>query len=222
MRFLEKVTESAGIALNYVAGVASIWFGLVCSLGFLVFWGVAGVGLQSALIFGMFGLTPIGGGVWLFRRGKIQKELFKVKLQKEVVRELAFTRQGRLRPIELATEQDWTEERALTILKNLAAEDADRIELQFDYDSGEIYFEFPEIMRAIEARQQYQALPISQTLERGAVEMAMKLGKTIETFLKYKKYTTHTMSEHQKKKKEEKYRAKIERFLGEIDELKNQ
>jgi len=222
MKFLEKLTEGAGIALNYAAGVASIWFGAVCTLISLGIWGVWGVGLPSVLFFALFGLTPIGGGAWLFRRGKIQKQLFKVKLQKEAVRELAFTHQGRLKPIELANDQEWTEERALEVLKNLVAEDPDRIELQLDYESGEIYFEFPDIIRAIEAQAQYQALPISETLGRKAVEMAVVVGKTIETFREYTEYTQQTVSEHRKQKKEEKYRAKIEQFLHEIDKLKNQ
>ncbi len=222
MKFLDKLTEGAGIALNYVTGVAFMWFGAVCSLISLVIWGIAGVGAPSAIFFVLFGLTPIGSGAWLFRRGKIQKQLFKVKLQKEFVRELAFKHQGQLRPVELANYQEWTEERALEVLKNLAAEDPDRIELQLDYGSGEIYFEFPDIIRVIEAQGQYQALPISETLGRKAVEMAVVLGKAIETFREYKDYTQDTVSQHQQQKREEKYRAKIERFLREIDGLKNQ
>ena len=222
MKLLEKLTQGTGIALNYVGGVASIWFGAMFTLISLVIWGITGFSAPLAIIFVLFGLMPIGGGIWLFRRGKIQKQLLKVKLQKETVRKLAFKHQGRLLPINLARHQGWTEERALEVLKNLVAEDPDRIELQLDYESGEIYFEFSDIIRAIESQGQYQSLPISATLGRKAVEIAMILGKTIETFYEYAEYTQQTVSQHQQQKKDEKYRLKIERFLREIEELKNQ
>ena len=163
---------------------------------------------------------PIGGGIWLFRRGRIQQQLLKVKLLKEAVRKLAFKKQGRLRPIDLAQERDYTEAQALEVLKNLAAEDPDRVELQLDYDSGAIYFEFADIMRAIEARKEYQALPISETLGRKAVDIAMILGKTVETFYEYVDYAQTAAAGHQKQLKAEKYKRKVEHFLHEIDELK--
>ena len=222
MKLLEKLTKGAGIALNYFAGIASFWFGTVCSMISLVIWGFAGLNAPSVIFFMLFGLTPVGAGIWLFRRGKIQQQLFQVKLQKDMVRRLAFKRQGRLRPIELATVQQWTEEHALDVLKNLVAEDPERIELQLDYESGEIYFEFSDIIRTIEARKEYQALPVSKTLGRTAVDIAFTLGKTIETFHEYMTYTHEAASQQKKWKKEEKYRAKIESFLREIDELKNQ
>ncbi|MDY0095866.1 MAG: hypothetical protein RBT80_24485 [Candidatus Vecturithrix sp.] len=222
MKFLEKITEGAGIALNYMAGIAALWFGAVCMLLALVIWSVAGVGLPSIFFFAIFGLAPLGGGIWLVRRGKIQRELLKVKLQKEMVRKLAFRHQGRLKPADLAREHAWTEERALETLKNLAAEDPERIELQLNYDSGEIYFEFADIIRAIEQRETYQALPFSETLERKAIDIAFTLGKTINTFQEYLTYTRQTTSHHQTQRKEELYRTKIERFLQEIDQLKHQ
>ncbi len=222
MKFLEKITEGAGIALNYMAGIAALWFGAVCMLIALVIWSVVGVGLPSLFFFAIFGLAPLGGGIWLVRRGKIQRELLKVKLQKEMVRKLAFRYQGRLKPADLAREHAWTEERALETLKNLAAEDPERIELQLNYDSGEIYFEFADIIRAIEQRETYQALPFSETLERKAIDIAFTLGKTINTFQEYLAYTRQTASHRQTQRKEELYRTKIERFLQEIDQLKHQ
>lgn len=222
MKFLEKVTEGAGIALNYIAGMASLWFGAVCTLITFVMWSFSGVGAASLFFFAIFGLTPLGGGIWLVQRGRIQRQLLKVKLQKELVRKLAFKYQGRLKPADLAREQEWTEERALETLKNLAAEDPERIELQLNYDSGEIYFEFADILQAIEQRQGYQMLPISETLERKAIDIALTLGKTIDTFQEYLAYTRQTASQHQKQNKEDRYRTKIERFLREIDELKQQ
>jgi hypothetical protein len=222
MKMLEKLTKGAGIALNYIAGLGFMWFGAICTLISLGIWGISGFGAYSAIFFVLFGATPIGGGALLFRRGRIQQQLFKVKLLKEAVRKLAFKRQGRLRPIDLAQDQDYTEERALDVLKNLTAEDPNRIELQLDYDSGEIYFEFSDIIRAIEAQREYQALPISETLEKKAVEMAQVLGKTVETFHEYIEYTQQAASDHQKQKKVEKYKQKVERFLNEIDELKQQ
>ncbi len=222
MKLLDKLTEGAGIAMHYAAGLAAMWLGTVSTLISLAVWGLAGFGVSSGVFFTLFGLIPLGGGFWLVRRGKIQQQLFKVKLQKERVRELAYRHQGRLTPGELAEEQEWTDEQALNVLKNLAAEDPKRIELQLDYDSGEIYFEFPDIMKALEHRQQYQSLPITETLGRSAVEIAMVLGKTIDTFREYAQYTSQSASEQRKRTKEDKYRTKIERFLDEIDELKQQ
>jgi hypothetical protein len=213
MKMLEKVTKGAGIAMNYIAGLGAIWFGGGFTLLSLILWAIFGLQPFVIVLFLLFGATPIGGGIWLFRRGKIQQELFKVKLLKEAIRKLAFQHQGRLRPAELAHEENYTEERALNILKNLAAEDPSRVELQLDYDSGELYFEFSDIMRAIEAQKEYQALPVSKTLEKKAVDIALMLGKTVETFYEY-------IEVAQDQKKAEKYKQKVEQFLQGIDDLK--
>ena len=79
-----------------------------------------------------------------------------------------------------------------------------------------------DIRRALEARKEYSALPISETVGRKAVEIAMTLGKTIDTFQDYVEFTRETVSEHHKQKKEERYRAKIEHFLDEIDGLRKE
>ncbi|PIE34066.1 hypothetical protein CSA56_09120 [candidate division KSB3 bacterium] len=222
MKLSEKLIEGAGITLHYVGGLASIWCGLALSMVALIWWGAAGVSIPWAIFTGVFGLPPIAGGVWLFRRGKVLRQLLKVKLLKEDVRRLAFQRQGKLTPDDLARHHAWSEKHALNVLKNLVAEDPDRVELQLDYESGEIFFEFSDIMRALDAEKQYQALPISEAVGRKAAEIAMMLGKTIDTFNEYIAFTKETVSEHKREKKEEKYRAKIEQFLEEIDELKQE
>ena len=149
------------------------------------------------------------------------RDILKVKLQKETVRKLAFQKQGRLTPKDLARAQGWGEEKALNVLKNLAAEDPERMVLQLNYDSGEIYFDFSDILESLEARKQYQALPLSNALGEKAVDIAMILGKTIDTFQDYVEMTRETVSHQQHEKREERYRAKIERFLDELEELKN-
>jgi hypothetical protein len=217
MKMLEKVTQGAGIALNYIVGAGAIWFGGGFTLLSLILWAVFGLQPFVIVFFLLFGATPVGGGIWLFRRGKIQQDLFKVKLLKEAIRKLAFQRQGCLRPAELAQAENYTEERALNILKNLAAEDPNRVELQLDYDSGELYFEFSDIMRAIEAQKEYQALPMSKTLEKKAVDIALTIGKTVETFYEYIEYAQQAATDQ---KKVEKYKHKVEQFLHEIEELK--
>lgn len=219
MKMLQKVTEGAGIAMNYVAGIAMFWFGAGCTLLSLILWGFLGMGVPLGVFLGLFGLVPLGAGMWLFRRGRIQQQLFKVKLLKESVRQLAFKQQGRLRPAELAQAQGYSEDRALNILKNLAAEDPDRVELQLDYESGELYFEFTDILRAIEARKEYQALPLSNTLGAKAVDIAKMLGKTVETFYDYVEYARNTTANQ---KKVEQYKRKVIEFLHEIEELKQQ
>ena len=222
MKFLEKLSEGAGIAVNYIGGLAAIWMGGLVTLFSLIAWSMFGISVPLGGILGLFGLAPIGGGIWLFRRGKVLQQLFKVKLQKEDVRRLAFQHKGYLKPSELAAHHHWNEERALDILKNLAAEDPERIELQLDYESGELSFEFRDIRRALETQKAYSALPITETVGRKAVEIAMTLGKTIDTFQDYVEFTRETVSEHQKQKKEERYRAKIEQFLEELDELRKE
>ncbi len=222
MKFLEKLTEGAGIAVNYAGGIAAIWLGGIATFITLLLWSLLGMSVPLGIFMAAFGLAPAAGGVWLFRRGKVLQQLFKVKLQKEDVRQLAFQHKGCLKPFELAKHHHWDEERALDILKNLAAEDPERIELQLDYESGELSFEFRDIRRALEARAGYNALPISETVGRKAVEIAMMLGKTIDTFQDYVEFTRETVSEHHKQKKEERYRAKIEHFLAEIDALRKE
>ena len=222
MNLSEKLTQGAGIAFAYAGGVAALWLGGLCTLFSLIFWGISGFSLPLALFFAIFGLAPLGTGFWLFRRGKVLRDLLKVKLQKETVRKLAFQKQGRLTPKDLAREQGWGEEKALNVLKNLAAEDPERMTLQLNYDSGEIYFDFSDILESVEARKQYQALPLSNALGEKAVDIAMILGKTIDTFQDYVEMTRETVSHQQHEKREERYRAKIERFLNEIEELKQQ
>ncbi len=222
MNLSEKLTKGAGIAFAYAGGVAALWLGGLCTLLSLIIWGIAGFSLPLAVFLGIFGLAPLGTGFWLFKRGKVLRDILKVKLQKETVRKLAFQKHGRLTPKDLAKAQGWGEEKALNMLKNLAAEDPERMTLQLDYDSGEIYFDFSDILQTIEARKQYQALPLSNTLGEKAVDIAMILGKTIDTFQDYVEMTRETASHQQHEKREERYRAKIERFLDEIEELKSQ
>lgn len=221
MKLLEKVTQGAGIALNYLVGLGALWLGAGCTLISLIIWGLSGgIGPYSGIFFALFGVTPIGGGIWLFRRGKIQQQLFKVKLLKEAVRKLAFQHQGCLRPAELANAQDYPEEKALDVLKNLAAEDPDRVELQLDYESGDLYFEFSDIKRALEAKREYQALPVSETLGKKAVEIARMIGKTVETFQDYAEYAQRAAKDPQVQRKVEKYKHKMEQLLHGIEELK--
>ena len=222
MNLSEKLTQGAGIAFAYAGGVAALWLGGLCTLFSLIFWGISGFSLPLALFFAIFGLAPLGTGFWLFKRGKVLREILKVKLQKETVRKLAFQKQGRLTPKDLARAQNWGEEKALNVLKNLAAEDPERMTLQLNYESGEIYFDFSDILESVDARKQYQALPLSNALGEKAVDIAMMLGKTIDTFQDYVEMTRETVSHQQHEKREERYRAKIERFLDEIEELKQQ
>ena len=226
MKMLEKVGEGAGIAMNYVVGAGAIWFGVGWSVFSVLLWTVLayfhveGAALPLGISAALLGITPIGVGSWLFRRGRIQQQLFKVKLLKESVRKLAFQRQGRLRPLELAHAKSYTEEHALTVLKNLAAEDPDRVELQLDYDSGELYFEFPDIIRSLEARHEYQAVPASKALDKKAVELARMLGKTVETFYDYVKCAQAT--DRQSLEKVERYKHKLDQFVRDIEALKQQ
>ena len=226
MKMLEKVGEGAGIAMNYVIGAGAIWFGAGWSVFSLLLWTVLayfqvqGIGLPLGISVALLGVTPIGVGSWLFRRGRIQQQLFKVKLLKEAVRKLAFERQGRLRPLELAEARNYSEDRALNVLKNLAAEDPDRVELQLDYDSGELYFEFPDIVRSLESQREYQALPESNTLDKKAVDLARTLGKTVETFYDYVKCTQSTS--RQSREKVARYKHKLDQFVRDIDALKQQ
>lgn len=76
------------------------------------------------------------------------KELLRVKLQKELVRKAAFQSDGRLTPKELASAQGWSVEHALNVLKNLAAEDPERMTLHWIMISGEVYSEFADILLA--------------------------------------------------------------------------
>ena len=222
MNLSEKLTQGAGIAFAYAGGVAALWLGSVVTLGSLIAAGAGWLNIWLVLIWGLFGAAPLGTGFWLFKRGKVLREILKVKLQKETVRKLAFQKQGRLTPKDLARAQNWGEEKALNVLKNLAAEDPERMTLQLNYESGEIYFDFSDILESVDARKQYQALPLSNALGEKAVDIAMMLGKTIDTFQDYVEMTRETVSHQQHEKREERYRAKIERFLNEIEELKQQ
>jgi hypothetical protein len=226
MKMLEKVGEGAGIAMNYVVGAGAIWFGVGWSAFALLLWlvlpllGAANIAWPLGVSVAVLGMTPIGVGTWLFRRGRIQQQLFKVKLLKEAVRKLAFQHQGRLRPLELAQAKSYSEEQALKVLKSLAAEDPERVELQLDYESGELYFEFTDILRLLDSQREYQAVPESKTLDKRAVELARMLGKTVETFYDYVKYAQSTNAQSQEKVA--KYKQKLDQFVRDIEALKQQ
>lgn len=226
MKMLEKFGKGAGIAANYAAGALALWFGGGFTVFMLLLWTllsyfqVEGVVLPLAISTALLGLGPIGVGTWLFRRGRIQQQLFQVKLLKEAVRKLAFQRQGRLRPRELAEAKKYSEERALNVLKDLAAEDPDHVELQLDYDSGDLYFEFPDIVRSLDAQREYQALPHSETLDSRAIDMAKMVGKTVETFYDYVKCSQSTTRRNQEKI--EKYKHKLNQFVRDMETLKQQ
>ena len=83
-----------------------------------------------------------------------------------------------------------------------------------------MYFEFADILLALQARRQYQALPMSDTLGQKAVELATTLGKTLDAFNEYVEARRETASQQQHEKREDQYRAKVERFLDELDALK--
>jgi len=216
------LTAGAGIALNYVAGAGAIGISAVSTLISLAFWGTAGISTPLVFFFLLFGALPLGGGVWMLRQGAIRQKLLHVKLLKEMVRQHAFKYEGRMRPIDLAQAEQYSEQKALETLKNLAAEDPERIELQLDYDSGEIYFEFVDIRRALAARKEYAALPVSETLGRKAVEMAVMIGKTVETFYDYVEYAHKSVNDNRKTQKAEQYKEKVEHFLRELGDLKQQ
>lgn len=217
MKLVDKLLHGAGIALHYMLGLGLLWMGGGITLLCLILWGIIGMSGPLGIALAVFGLTPLAAGVWLFRRGRIQQQLLKVKLLKESVRKLAFAHHGRLRPAELANAQGLSEEDALKVLRNLVAEDPQRVELQLDYASGELYFEFADILRAIEARKEYQALPASNTLGTKAVDIAMMLGKTVDTFYEYVECAKSTMADE---KRMEHYKQKVTQFLQEIEELK--
>ena len=61
-------------------------------------------------------------------------DFLRLKLRRVLVLIVAFHSDGRLTPKELASAQGWSVEHALNVLKNLAAEDPERMTLQLDYD----------------------------------------------------------------------------------------
>ena len=69
---------------------------------------------------------------------------------------------------------------------------------------------------------EYQALPISKTLDNKAIEIARALGKTVETFYDYVECARQASTDRRKQEKVEKYKRKIEQFVREIEELKQQ
>jgi len=156
MRNPDKISEKSSITFNFTAGVVSIAAGLLNTFLFLMVWASWGVHPSGIAAYVGLGLVPLGIGIGLLRRSRARKAKFTKRLLRDVVRKIAFRNHGRVKPLDLVRVLGYNSQEALRVLREIAAEDPENVELQLNYDTGEVYFEFQDILKSIEAGKSYE------------------------------------------------------------------
>ncbi|HWP49935.1 MAG TPA: SUMF1/EgtB/PvdO family nonheme iron enzyme [Candidatus Limnocylindrales bacterium] len=156
MKNPEKISERFGINFDFTVGTAALILGSLNTFIFLSIW--AHWGLQVSGIIAYIGLAmiPLLIGIGLLRRVCLRKAKFMKKLLQDTVRRIALRNGGRIKPFDLVTTLGYNSQKALKLLRELAAEDPENIELKLNYDTGEIYFEFQDILKSIEAGRSFE------------------------------------------------------------------
>lgn len=221
MKSIDKISEGASIAFNFAAGGVSILIGLVITFLFLIIWGI--LGLQAPFVAGylLFGLTPLGIGIGLLKRGHARKTAFKRKLLRNSIRKIAFQNQGRVRPVDLVTEWGYTSQEALRALREITAEDPENVDLQLDYDTGEIYFEFQDIIKSIETGKPYEENFFNpRTWTETATQVAKRIDEVLNLFDAYWTYKQRLLRESSLNGKLEEYKSKVWQLREEIEQIR--
>ncbi len=156
MKNPEKISERFGINFDFHMGMAALILGSLNTFIFLSIWAHWGVQVSGIITYVGLGMVPLLIGVGLLRRGRLRKAKFTKKLLQDTVRRIAFRSGGRIKPLDLVNTLGYTSQKALQLLRELAAEDPENIELKLDYDTGEIYFEFQDILKSIEANKSFE------------------------------------------------------------------
>ena len=207
MKIYDKVVAGAGAAVSFAGGVVLVVGSLIVTMAVLIIWGVSGsVGVFSSVFLALFGAIPLVTGIFLIRRGIVLKQVLAARLENDKVRRIAFEHHGRLRPIDLAKEMGCTENEARDILSNLAAQDTSQIELDLDFDTGDLFFDFIDIKRLSDHQRSYQSPSHAAPVQKTAIDYAILIRKTVDAFLNYGNDP------------KERQRRQVERYLDRINQ----
>jgi len=221
MKNLDKISEGAGITFDFVAGSASVAIGLLNTFLFLIAWAAWGLQAPIVAIYLLFGLTPLGIGVGLLKRGKARKTAFKRKLLRDSIRRIAFRNQGRVKPLDLVSTLGYTSREALQALREITAEDPENIDLYLDYDTGEIYFEFQDIIKSVEAGKSYEEnLVQPRTWTEAASRVAKRIDEVLNLFDTYREYKRQLLAEGSLNGKLEEYKSRVKQLREEIERIR--
>ncbi|HWP46943.1 MAG TPA: hypothetical protein VNM22_07245 [Candidatus Limnocylindrales bacterium] len=221
MKSIDKISEGVSITFDFAAGGVSVLIGLLVTFFFLLVWGI--FGLQAPFVAGylLFGLTPLGIGIGLLKRGHTRKTAFKRKLLRNAIRKIAFQNRGKVRPLDLVTGLGYSSQEALQALREITAEDPENIDLQLDYDTGEIYFEFQDIIKSIEAGKPYEETFFNpRTWTETAAKVAKRIDELLNLFDAYRTYKHRLLAESSLNGKLEEYQFKVRQLREEIEQIR--
>jgi hypothetical protein len=221
MKDLDKISEGARITFDFVAGIISLVAGTLVTFLFFVAW--ATLGLQAPVVGGyiLFGLLPLGMGITLIKRGRDRKAIFKRKLLRDAVRKIALRKGGKVKPGDLINTLGYTSSEAIQALRTLTAEDPDNIDLQLDYDTGDIYFEFQDIIRDTQGNASYKGvISESPTWTDTALNVAKRVDQILTLFNTYRECRRQLMSQSALNGKLEEYKSKAQQLQEEIERIR--
>jgi formylglycine-generating enzyme required for sulfatase activity len=156
MKNPEKISEKFGINFDLNMGIAALILGSLNTFIFLSIWAHWGIQIEGIVAYIGLGIVPLFIGVTLLRRGRTRKTKLVKKLLQDTVRRIALRSGGRIKPLDLVNTLGYNSQKALQILQELAAEDPENTELKLNYDTGEIYLEFQDILKSIEAGRSFE------------------------------------------------------------------
>lgn len=156
MKNPEKISEKFGINFDLNMGIAALILGSLNTFIFLSIWAHWGIQIEGIVAYIGLGIVPLFIGVTLLRRGRTRKAKLVKKLLQDTVRRIALRSGGRIKPLDLVNTLGYNSQKALQILQELAAKDPENTELKLNYDTGEIYLEFQDILKSIEAGRSFE------------------------------------------------------------------
>jgi formylglycine-generating enzyme required for sulfatase activity len=156
MKNPEKISERFGINFDFTMGTAALILGSLNTFIFLSIWAHWGLQVSGIIAYLGLGMIPLLIGIGLLRRGRTRKAKLVKKLLQDTVRKIALRNGGRIKPLDLVDTLGYNSQKALKLLRELAAEDPENIELKLNYDTGEIYFEFQDVLKSIEADRSFE------------------------------------------------------------------
>ena len=196
MKLPEVFKKRFGIVLKHTIGIVGMGWGAFSAGCISLLWailhaaGVSELQWPIGVSYLFFSVSPFGIGLWLYRKGTIEKKLLDIRLLKAEIYRLAEKTNGVLYPHHLASSRKIEIEQATELLNLLSAEDPGKVRLELDFDSGEIYYTFPSLQEELYRRETASKRQKENRLHSRAVDIAKALEIATKTFQQYTKQKT--------------------------------
>jgi formylglycine-generating enzyme required for sulfatase activity len=156
MRDPDKISKKSDIQFDFNVGATTLAVGILNTFFFLMVWASWDVHTSGVIAYLVLGFTPLIIGVGLLKRSHTRKTAFLKRLLRDAVRRIAFRNEGKATPLDLVVALGYSSRKALQVLRDVAIEDPDNVELRLNYNTGEVYLEFRDIIKSIEAGKSYE------------------------------------------------------------------